>query len=430
MLDYPESVNLTPLLLPVEPTHCVRFIAYKHDGFARAKLVHKRQRIAAEHELCLLGRQYCLETFVQKPGDSLRRLSIPFTLFLDDFGLYRNTFCRLGGVYIQPAGLDEPNRFSLQNMFVLMVTPFGSSGQDIASCLQEETIPLGQGLRTIVEYSPGNHEEVILTVFPICITGDMPQQNENAGLMSHKSLHGCRYCFIHTDMKGDLNHDVHQDGRYRAPYDHLHWFLGETTGGLGAKARNDQYKAYGITPRSGLFAPCFPFLDPFSCFPNDPMHVELRLAKYFNAILVTDLLSEYGRDAYSAAWNVLNLPYGWSQPQNPVTHSGSMVFSEHGCVALLNPFVLMLMFNMNTDSDNHRCFVDGSGRTFFKRGFVARITDYFSKSNHPSNAADILVQAAWSTARVVYLTMKAKLDYDEWTSLPRVVREVPPLTND
>lgn len=430
MLDYPESVNLTPILLPVEPTYCVRFIAYKHNGFARAKLVHKRYRIPAEHELGLLGRQYCLETFVQKPGDSLRRLLIPFTLFLDDFRLYRNTYCRLGAVYIQPAGLDEPSRFTLQNMFVLMVTPFGSCDRDIASCLQEKTIPLGQGLRTIVETSPGMYEEVILTVFPICITGDMPQQNENAGLMSHKSLHGCRYCFIHADLKGDLYHDVQQDGRYRAPHDHLRWFLEKTTAELGVKARDDRYKAYGTTPNSGVFAPCFPILDPFTCFPNDPMHAELRLAKYFNAILVTDLLSECGRDAYSAAWNILNIPYGWSQPQNPVTHSGSMVFSEHGRVALLNPFVLMLMFGMNTNDSDNRQFADSSRRTYFKRGFVARVTDHFQKPNLPANAADILLQAAWATARVVYLTMKASLDCDEWTTLPEVVREVHLLVNN
>jgi len=95
------------------------------------------------------------------------------------------------------------------------------------------------------------------------------QQNENPGLMSHKSLRRCRYCYIHADIKRD----------------HLRWFLGETA------------------PNAGLFAPCFPMLGPLTCFPSDPMHTELRLAEYFIAILVADLLSERGRDAYSAAWN-------------------------------------------------------------------------------------------------------------------------------
>jgi len=74
-------------------------------------------------------------------------------------------------LYIQPANLDGPVRFTTQNMFVLMLVPFGGNESEIVQCLRDETVPLAYGL----ELTLLTGEQVILTVFPICITGDMPQ---------------------------------------------------------------------------------------------------------------------------------------------------------------------------------------------------------------------------------------------------------------
>lgn len=108
--------ELLSSLLPKTPTYFVKYIAYlcnvgPEGGSERpaCRSVDKRHRIPAEQELLVLGRKRILETFVQGPGQG-RRFSIPFTLFLDAFGLYRNSFHSIHGLYIQPACLDSESR--------------------------------------------------------------------------------------------------------------------------------------------------------------------------------------------------------------------------------------------------------------------------------------------------------------------------------
>jgi len=44
-------------------------------------------------------------------------------------------------------------------------------------------------------------------------------------------------------------------------------------------------------------------LDPFVGYPNNPMHVELRLAKYCHQVLIEDIFSRAGLEAYRQSWN-------------------------------------------------------------------------------------------------------------------------------
>ena len=41
------------------------------------------------------------------------------------------------------------------------------------------------------------------------------------------------------------------------------------------------------------------------------MHSELRLAKYFLSMLMKNILSKHGIDAYLKAWKDIEFPYGW-----------------------------------------------------------------------------------------------------------------------
>jgi len=196
-LDY-DFDGLTASLLPSPPEFCIQLIAYTDQDRHLIQSIQLRHHIPAEIELIELGRVYCIERFLRSGP---RHISIPITAFLDDFGLYCNTYHSLGGLYIQPANLDEPARFTMQNIFVLMLVPFGGNESEITQYLHDETVPLAQGL----EMTLLTGEQVILTVFPICITGDMPQQNSNSGMMSYKSKMGCRYCFQPTENRGLLD---------------------------------------------------------------------------------------------------------------------------------------------------------------------------------------------------------------------------------
>ncbi|KAF8442576.1 hypothetical protein BGX38DRAFT_1048202, partial [Terfezia claveryi] len=53
--------------------------------------------------------------------------------FLDGFGLYRNSYHSLAGVYITPSNLPLHLWEKIQNIFVLMLGPFGSNETDISA---------------------------------------------------------------------------------------------------------------------------------------------------------------------------------------------------------------------------------------------------------------------------------------------------------
>jgi hypothetical protein len=302
-LDHPSVDELQDSLLPVNPTHCVRHIAYSCNG-PKIRSVHQRHRIPAETELLDMGRQHCLETFVG-PG----RFSLPVTLFLDAFGLHRNVYHQLQGLYIQPANMDAPARFTMQNCFVLMLGPFGGNDSDIAQCLTNETVALGRGIRANILCANGEqHTNAVLTVFPLCMTGDMPQQNHNVGVMSPAAKFNCRYCF--TGDRGNLSVDVKAEGRYQTAHSNLRSQLDLVR---GKRNKAEAFSRCGMNESEGpIFARCFPCLDIFNGFPNDPFHCELRLAKYFQEALINGLFSDDGKDAYGEVWNQVDVPYGWS----------------------------------------------------------------------------------------------------------------------
>jgi hypothetical protein len=295
LLDYTEPPKD---LLPQSPTHCVRYIAY-HRAEHQVRLIDQRHRIPAERELCFYGRQYVFDTFVL---GTKRKISIPLCMFLDAFGLHRNAYCSIEGMYMTPACLNEGARTKLQNWFVLMYGPFGAQVQDMLRILDDEFPALERGLTVNLA-----GEEVLLTCFPLCITGDMPQQNANAGIKSHKSIRGCRYCLVSDDERIDLKYSVEVHGRYSQLSAAINDHRQSLKKGKSAELLNK----YGMLEHGSYFAITFPLLDPYTCFPIDAMHCELRLAKYFHEALKEEILTTAGTDAYSAAWNTMNPPYGW-----------------------------------------------------------------------------------------------------------------------
>jgi len=415
-LDY-DFDRLTASLLPSPPEFCVRLIAYTDQDRHLVRSIHLRHHIPAEIELVELGRIYCIERFL---GSGPRRISIPITAFLDDFGLYRNTYHSLGGLYIQPANLDEPARFTMQNMFVLMLVPFGCSESEIAQCLRDETVPLAQGL----EMTLLTGEQVILTVFPICITGDMPQQNTNSGVMSHKSKMGCRYCFQPTDNRGLLDDRVIQIGRYKKPHDALYEYTISCASGKSVKASHDLFAKYGITPGGHIFRHCFPMLDPFVGYPNDPMHVELRLAKYCHQVLIEDIFSPAGLEAYRQSWNRITLPHGWGLPQNPISHKGSMVFAEHGRIAQMNPLILLMMFGKGSRFPRTEATIDDSHILFFKHGIISRLAQEFGVAVQSEVVIECLLRTTYAVSQVIYLIHKSDLSQEERSKLSNIVIQV------
>lgn len=425
--DYESPEMLSASLLPQNPTFCVRRIVYLGStGILCTRSVHQRHRVIAELELITLTRDYVLSNLVNGGQPTLnsvtegtRRVSLPYSAFLDGFGLYRNAYHSLKGMYITPAGLDVDSRTQLGNMFVLMIGPFGSSEQGMAECLTEDSNRIGGGyVLRLEEPDKETGEEtgevVIATTFPIMFTGDMPQQNQNSGNKTHNAQFGCRSCFIPNFQRGNLMFDTVASGRYRAPVKRLY---DEAMALVSRSARTDTLRKYGLTADGPYFARCYPMLDPQRANPNDPMHAELRLSKYFAETLVDGILSPTGILAYRAVWDYVDVPFGWGQPQNPVNHKGSMVFSEHGQIAIMHPFVLL---HMLTDCES---YFSREEKSHFKAAVESRMIQAFGTLGA---ARMNIIRTAFLMAKTIHLTLKRSLTTAEQREFHSTAIEVIP----
>lgn len=89
-------------------------------------------------------------------------------VFIDGFGLYRNSYGSLVGVYIIVAALTGEERQRQANIFPLALGPHGSNFNHTISALQSLG-KLDRGLRTTI-----NGKAVIFCVPTLCYLGDMP----------------------------------------------------------------------------------------------------------------------------------------------------------------------------------------------------------------------------------------------------------------
>ncbi|KAI5776169.1 hypothetical protein EDC01DRAFT_637031 [Geopyxis carbonaria] len=338
-----SSPEMQRSLLPVFPEYGVRHIAYLTPDGAGLREVHLRKRITAENEIYYHGREWIYEHILGIKGSQKLPLRyIPYTMFLDDFGLYRRTYNSLAGYYICPANLPYVEREKLINQFVIMLGPFGSDKVTLAECLQSDF----RRMHVPIESSSGL--PIRLLVMPIAVLGDMPQQNSNAGCKGPTADCPCRFCLVKQELLHDQTFDISQHGRYQQSM--VQTRLNIKT----IRSSNDREKAYrmvGLLDRIPTFSHCFPLLDPYCGFPIDPFHCELRLASYTHACLIETMLNTAGKLQYQRIWETCALPYGWSVPQNPISHKGSYTFAENGRLAVLQPLILLNMFLSDPDGD-------------------------------------------------------------------------------
>jgi hypothetical protein len=111
--------------------------------------------------------------------------SIPFLLFIDDFGIYRNMYPALKGFYIIPIGLFYSERRLLGNIFTLTLSLHGASIDDVVASFRSELDKLSRGTWMTV-----NGAKTLVTAFPLAFTGDVPQQAKNSGALAHNAIIG------------------------------------------------------------------------------------------------------------------------------------------------------------------------------------------------------------------------------------------------
>lgn len=292
----------------------------------RVRLCTLMHPLRAELELETFGRGYFVWLSHQPQVKS-----VPFLLFIDDFGAHRNMFRALKGIYLTPAGLSYQERRRLANSFTVTLGPHGASFQDVLANISTDLETVAKGF-----YSTLYGEQVIVTASVMALTGDMPQQAKNSGMLSYSANIGCRTCYCPRKKKIDPLYDIVSHGRYH--FQHQHY---RAEGNRQATVPEQQkfFNAKGIQSTPSPIEQIVPALDVVLGRPYDIPHsdwkgIGYRLLEYIQRILLPS-----GVASFSAALQRVVRPTHW--PRFPsLKHLKTWTLSELGRGIIILPIIL------------------------------------------------------------------------------------------
>ncbi len=154
--------------------------------FQHCRPLRQLQPTSDELEVDHYSRQHLIDTFAT-PRKKV--ISLPLSLFIDDFGIHRNAYRPLKAFYQTPLSLPFNKRRKLANTFTLSLGPHSASVHDIVRAIAPGCSSLAGGLELSIS---GEDKDVVIYTFPMIVTGDIPQQADNSGFFRHNAMYGCR----------------------------------------------------------------------------------------------------------------------------------------------------------------------------------------------------------------------------------------------
>lgn len=311
------------IVFPDERRYIRRVLNLESSSVRPLRQLHQTR---GELEVAYFGRQK-LESLAINPHKSL-----PYFLFIDDFGVHRNMYRALKAFYLIPACLEYSERRKLANVFTLSLGPHGAKIEDVVEAFSRPVQKLDRGVQLDI-----NGEMTTVWAFAITFLGDMPQQADNAGFMRHSARMGCRSCFCPKEERGNLNFDIVGNGRY-------HWETiqqREYADSLDNADLKIFIRDTGVRLEVPPIAKLAPALDLIQSRPYDAPHSEWRgLGRILQGFLMTSILSKRGVSAYLKTFQNFQFPPGWKRIQSPAFYIWSWSLSEAGKATVLAPLIL------------------------------------------------------------------------------------------
>lgn len=305
----------------------------------KARPICHTHPVRADLEIQAYGREIFTTVWDRAVSGTLPIISCPVLSFIDGFGVFRNSYRSLMGLYCTPAGLKEEDRGRAINLFPIALGPHGSDFRDVI-----------KGLRTMADLDRGvvtdiNGEDTRICVFTLCYTGDMPQQAENAGFKGPRANKFCRVCFEGTrniseeiNMMSTLDADIVTHGRYHMQTKLMH----QKMNSIKAAGHREQYGTqWGISDPHPPLETISPALDLILTRPPDAAHSEYGgLTNALHLLLRDAVLTKPSRFEYAAVLRSWPFPPGSQRLQSPIYHLSSYNLSSHARWSIIVPGLL------------------------------------------------------------------------------------------
>ncbi|PKK61494.1 hypothetical protein RhiirC2_791723 [Rhizophagus irregularis] len=260
----------------------------------------------------------------QHPADYIKLKSSPpsmkvyklfLDLYFDDFGMYRNVYHSLEGIYLQFENMPAYMRKQIKNHFVLGFVPFGGEDSWIIASLS-------------------------------VITADLPQGNNLTGVLRHGANKGCRTCTIKKELLTDYNQDIVAKSRY-------HHITNEEITKISQESvisiKNQLGTKYGLRLLPNI-------LDQLKRekhlqTPQDIYHS--TAGKISRLLKITcELFSQEGKENFIKIWKDFEKPKKWSRLPNPINHHASFMMSDYLRIAMIIPYILYRFLKISSLKEN------------------------------------------------------------------------------
>lgn len=294
--------------------------------------------IRAELEMEVYGRELFEDWDRRKSNDADSILTCPILVFIDGFGLYRNSYRSLVGVYLIPAGLTNKKRHRQANIFPLTLSPHGSNFNDTVRALQSLG-KLDMGAEVMV-----NGKKCLLCVPTLCYIGDMPQQDKNSGFRGPKALKPCRFCYYgqqaikSNDPSAILDFDIVAHGRYHRQTIEMHKEMDSMKTGVAKRQYGSQW---GLSEDLPALVDISPALDLIMSRPPDPAHSEYQgMTGLMHGLLLDGIMTGTSQKEYARQLRLWPFPPGWERLMSPIHHLRSYSLAAHARWSVIAPALL------------------------------------------------------------------------------------------
>ena len=308
---------------------CVRYIISHNPVDIRPLALSNPLRGELEIQKHSRARILCL-----KASTSRNVRSLPYTLFIDAFGLYRNMHRPIPGFYAQFAFMNELDRKRRINVFPITLAPFAAKWEEVVySLMHLKELEVGVEIRL--------DNGTLTTVCAPCIAliGDMPQQQANAGCKNQKADHYCRSCLISSkdDYEQNITFDIVANGRYHFETERVR----KEANALPKRVRDKLFKKLGLNDERSPLSAIFETLCVPLAFPGDVAHSEFKgIARQVLNILFTDILKPTFHEVFARQFAATIPPPTWPQIQNIHKYIGSYSMQEFGRASMITPVTL------------------------------------------------------------------------------------------
>ncbi|KAI1743589.1 hypothetical protein F4680DRAFT_349780 [Xylaria scruposa] len=404
-IDYhydPDDPSVRPA--PLLSTYGIRYVF--NQGRKEFRVMKLTSPHRAELELKAYGRDHFVQNFTSREV-----ISLPFQMYVDAFGLYRNMYRSLLGVYIIGEFFTQRRRLKKHGVIPLTLGPYGADIADIFKALSHiRNLDSGREISV-------NGRKVFVCTFIQCIVGDMPQQQELSGCLSHQANLPCRLCVITKDAREDLHFDIVKKGRYHEQHKSNMARLHSMT---TITAKRQASTRLGIHLDEELMKRVhyiFPALDFLKTRPADAAHSEGQgLSRLLHAFLFKEGQSILTNKALVEVCNVyqtFTFPPGWERLQSPKRHLDSWRIADYLRGAIILPVLLRCwLSNQHIRPDCQTVILSTALKYFDTSGYIVPVVRF--------TAVDWIVIACRTFAQsvaVIFGKDRPQLNQEELTRI-------------